>query len=100
MIKTVKPLIEYSQEKNLILKETRGVCFEDAIKAIGKGKILADIKHKNKKKYPNQKILVIKIKKYIYAIPYVINPKTKAVFFKTIYPSRVLTKKYLKKEKK
>jgi hypothetical protein len=37
----------------------------------------------------------IKIKGYAYAVPYVIDKKRKVVFLKTVYPSRVLTEKYL-----
>jgi len=86
--------IEFSEEKNLILQETRGVSFNDVIKAIEKNKILDDLENKN---YPNQKILVIKVKNYIYAVPYVVNKKKQTIFLKTVYPSRVLAKKYLKK---
>lgn len=92
----MKPRIDYSEEKNLLLKETRGVCFEDVVEAIEKGNILDDLKHHNLKKRPNQKILVVKIKKYIYAVPYVINKKKEVIFLKTVYPSRVLTFKYLR----
>ena len=91
--------IEFSEEKNLILKETRGVNFEDAIEAIGKGKILDDIAHFNRKKYPNQRILIVKIRKSVYAVPYVIDRRKSEIFLKTVYPSRVLTKKYIKKGK-
>jgi len=90
----MKPRIKFGEEKNLLLKETRGVCFEDAIKAIEKGNILDSLEHK---KYPNQRILVIKIKNYAYAIPYVTDKRKGTIFLKTIYPSRVLTKKYLRK---
>lgn len=93
----MKLRIEFSEEKNLLLKETRGVCFEDAIEAIKKGKILDDLRHKKREKYPNQRILVIKIKQYAYAVPYIIDQKKDTIFLKTIYPSRVLTKKYLNK---
>ena len=94
----MKLRIKYNEEKNLLLKETRGICFEDVIQAIEKGNILDDLKHKNVKKYSNQKILVIKIKNYIYAVPYVIDKKKETAFLKTVYPSRVLTKKYLRKQ--
>ena len=81
----------------LILKETRGICFEDVVEAIKKGRILDDLKHKQQQKYPQQRILVIKINKYAYAVPYVINEEKGEIFLKTVYPSRVLTKKYLRK---
>lgn len=87
--------IEYSEEKNLLLKETRKIGFENVITAIEAKNILDDLKHKNKK-YANQKILVIKIEKYAFAVPYVIDPKKKIIFLKTVYPSRVLTNKYMR----
>lgn len=87
--------IEFSEEKNLLLKETRGVCFDDVIVAIEEKKILGDLKHSNKK-YAHQRILVIKRGEYVYAVPYVIDKKGKVIFLKTIYPSRVLTDKYMK----
>ena len=94
--------LEFAEEKNLLLKETRGVGLEDVVTAIEEKKILGDIKHSSKK-YPHQRILVIsraflriKIKEYVYAVPYVIDPKRKVIFLKTVYPSRVLTEKYMK----
>ena len=88
--------LEFNAEKNLLLKEIRGVCFEDVIKEIEKGRILDVLRNKN---YLNQRILVIKVKNYIYAVPYVVDQKRKNIFLKTVYPSRALTKKYLKKGK-
>lgn len=88
--------IEFSEEKNLILQEIRNVSFDDVIKAFNKNNVLDDISNKN---YPKQKIFVVKIKSYVCAVPYVIDKKKKTIFLKTVYPSRVLTKKYLKKRK-
>ncbi len=89
----MKYKLEFSEEKNLLLQETRGACFNDVVKAVENNKALDDLKHKN---YPNQKILVIKIKNYVYAVLYIVDKKKKTIFLKTIYPSRVLTSKYLK----
>lgn len=76
----------------------RGLGFEEVIEASSKNKILDDIEHKNPRKYPNQRLLILKINNYIYAVPYVIDEKKGVKFLKTIYPSRVFTKKYLKRE--
>jgi len=95
-IKTVKFKIEFNEEKNLLLQEIRKVSFDQVIKAIEGGKILDDLKNKN---HPKQKVLVVKIGNYVYAVPYVINEKKKTIFLKTVYPSRALTKKYLRKKK-
>lgn len=87
--------IEFSEEKNLLLKETRGICFEDVLQAIEGKKILDDLKS-SRRKYPHQRILVIKKEEYAYAVPYVIDLKRKVIFLKTVYPSRALTYKYMK----
>ncbi len=93
----ITPRIVYGEVKNLLLKETRRICFEDVVIAIKQGKILDDLAHKQKSKYPNQRILVIEIEKYAYAVPYIYNEKKGTIFLKTVYPSRILTKKYFKK---
>lgn len=87
---------DFSQEKSILLKEARGVGFEDVLKAIEEGNLLDDVEHFNQKKYPGQKILVVKIKNYVYAVPYVVDKKRKVMFLKTVYPNRVLKSKYLK----
>lgn len=88
-------LYEFSEEKNILLKKSRGVSFEDVLEAIQKGNILDDIEHPSSKR-SQQRVLVIKIKNYVYAVPYVENDQG-TIFLKTIYPSRKLTKSYLKK---
>lgn len=90
----MKFLIEYSEEKNLLLKATRKIGFEDVLEAIEKDNILADLKHFKK---TNQKVLVVRINSYAFAVPYVIDSKRSRLFLKTVYPSRVLTKRYIKK---
>ena len=92
--------IEFSEEKNLLLKALRGISFDEAKKAIEENGVLDDIDHFNQKQYPNQRILIVVINQYVYAIPYVIDKVRKVMFLKTIYPNRILTKKYLKGGKK
>lgn len=92
----IKFRIEYSEAKDLILKSVRGIGFDEIKEAILKGKILDDIDHFKPDKYPNQRIFILKVKGYIYAVPYVIDKKRKILFLKTIYPSRSLKRKYLK----
>lgn len=87
--------ISFSEEKHQLLKATRGVGFDKIIYAISKGDLLADIAHLSKSR-PNQRIYVVRIKNYAYAVPYVINTQKNEIFLKTIYPSSALTKKYMK----
>lgn len=89
--------VDYNKTKNLILKETRGISFDDILVLISKGGVLDDKKHHNPQKHPNQKVLVVKTENYTYAVPYVVDDKRKIVFLKTAYPSHELTKKYSRK---
>jgi uncharacterized DUF497 family protein len=84
--------VEWSNEKNELIKKTRNVCFEDVYNAILNDKVLDIIPHPNQNKYPNQKIIILKINNYVYYVPYVIN-KDK-MFLKTIIPSRKYNKIY------
>jgi hypothetical protein len=88
--------IRYSLEKNELLKEQRDISFEDVILALQSGKLIDDIKHPNKEKYPNQNIFVIliEIKNYVYLVPYLEDDTS--IFLKTIIPSSKMNKKYNK----
>ncbi len=88
--------IRYSLEKNELLKEQRDISFEDVILALESGKLLDDIKHPSKEKYPNQDIFIIliEIKSYVHLVPYVEDEDS--IFLKTIIPSRQMNKKYNK----
>jgi hypothetical protein len=87
--------INFNEEKNQLLKATRGIGFDEIIQAMGRGDLLADITHPSKSR-PNQRLYIVKIKQYAYAVPYVANPKKNEIFLKTAYASRALTKKYMK----
>lgn len=89
----------FSEEKNQLLQAIRGLSFEDVISAINKGQLLDNIKHPNSK-FKHQQIYVVKMDQQVCAVPYVVDLKKKEIFLKTIYPSRVLTKKYLKRKEK
>jgi hypothetical protein len=87
-------LIVWNHQKNDWLKTHRGVGFEQVLLLIEEGRILDIIEHKNKAKYPNQKILIVGIAGYAYCVPFV--ETEKEIFLKTIYPDRRSTRRYLK----
>ena len=87
--------INFNEEKNQLLKATRGIGFNEIIDAIDKGGLLADVAHPSKSR-PHQRLYVVKVKEYAYAVPYVLNTGKKEIFLKTAYPSSALTKKYIK----
>ena len=83
----------YNYEKNSQLLKTRGIGFEEIIQAISEGNILDIRKHHNETKYPNQKILYVRILKEVYAVPYI--EEKDSIFFKTLFPSRKARKIFL-----
>jgi uncharacterized DUF497 family protein len=84
----------WDAEKNTILKNTRGVSFEQVVMHVENGDVLDVMAHPNKTKYPNQQVLVLNINDYAYAVPFVEQGHER--FLKTIVPNRKLTKQYLR----
>ncbi len=86
-------IFDYSLEKNAWLTETRHISFEAIISAIESGGLLDEWPHPNREAYPHQRMFYVRVQEYIYRVPYVTTGDI--IFLKTIYPSRVATKKYL-----
>lgn len=91
----MKPF-DWNEQKNALLKETRGIGFEDIQAALQDQKLLDVVEHPNQKRYPGQFIYIIEINAYVFLVPCIEDDEK--IFFKTIYPSRKFTKKYLKGE--
>jgi hypothetical protein len=86
--------IEWDADKNLWLKLNRGVCFEDVIDVLETDGYIDRI-HNEGKGHEHQWKFIIEIKGYIYAVPFVEDDVK--IFLKTLYASRLYTKKYLQK---
>lgn len=82
--------ISWSEEKNELLKATRGVCFEEVVAEIEAGRILALIPHPSRH---GQQIYIIRLHGYAHAVPFVMD-EGGDIFLKTIYPSRDFQKLY------
>lgn len=88
--------INWNDEKNTILKETRKVCFEDVENAIMSDNILDIVLNHNEQKYPNQELMIVYLQNYTYYVPFVLNEDE--IFLKNIIPSRKLHKIYENKK--
>jgi uncharacterized DUF497 family protein len=86
-------IFRWNAEKNETLARERGITFEEVVQRIESGTKVIETDHRNKKKYPNQKILIVDVDGYAYLVPCVIEKNE--YFLKTIIPSRKATKKYL-----
>lgn len=84
---------KWNHNKNERLKAERGLSFEQVILHIERGDLIDVIEHPNQSKYPNQQMLIVKIKNYAYLVPFVEDEEGK--FLKTIIPSRKATREYL-----
>lgn len=89
-------VIRWNLVKNELLKSERSISFEAVLAAIERGDLLDDLIHPNQNKYPNQRLLVVKIQNYAYIVPYV--ETESELFLKTIILSRKATKQYLRGE--
>ena len=84
---------DWDPEKNEMLKNERGISFEDIIFHILNGAEVDLFKHPNQEKYPGQMVSVVLVDDYAYLVPYVESEAT--IFLKTIIPSRKATKQYV-----
>ena len=90
----MKPFL-WDPEKNEWLKRERGVYFEQVVLQIERGDLLDILEHPNPQKYPDQRILVVRLEDYVYLVPCL--EMEGGVMLKTIIPSRKLTKQYPRK---
>ncbi len=89
-----KDWLEWSPERNAILRKERGLSFEDVEAAIENGDFIGDFPHPNQKRYPNQRVLIVEIDDYACIVPYIREGNVR--FLKTIYRSRKANRLFLK----
>jgi len=90
-------VFRWDNEKNELLKNNRGICFEQVVILMEREDILETVEHPNQNKYPGQKIATVMIDDYAYLVPYV--QKSDEIFLKTIIPSRKATNKFMRSKK-
>jgi len=82
----------WNADKNQLLMRERGISFERIVFEIGCGNELAVLDHPNQEKYPGQKISMVRVDDYVYAVPFI--ESDTEFFLKTIIPSRKATRQY------
>ena len=81
--------LNWSSEKNEILKAKRGISFEEIALLIERGHILGIEENPGRSK---QKIYILEIENYAFIVPFV--EKDNEIFLKTAFPSRKYTRLY------
>lgn len=77
-------MIDWSDEKNELLKSTRGVSFEEVLAELEAGRFIGPEDNPSR---PGQKRVIVRIRDYPHIIPVVIDERGDW-FLKTIIPSR------------
>ena len=85
-------IFNWNAEKNQFLVRERGISFERIVFEIASGNELAVLEHPNQEKYPGQKISMVQVDEYVFAVPFI--ETATEIFLKTIIPSRKATRQY------
>lgn len=85
--------VSWGEFKNAELHSKFGFGFERVVEAIDDGCILGIRDHPNIVKYAHQKQMIVKIDGYAWVVPYV--QQENRIFLKTMFPSRVGTKRLI-----
>lgn len=86
---------DWDDDKNKWLMAHRGISFEMCVTAIENNNIVAEVKNNPPREH--QKKRMLRIDNYIFVLVYVEDDEK--IFFKTVYPSRKETIKYLHNNK-
>ena len=85
-------LFNWNPDKNQLLIRERGISFERIVFEISSGNELTVLEHPNQEKYPGQRVSMVQVDDYVYAVPFI--ESDTEIFLKTIIPSRKATKRY------
>lgn len=83
----------WNLDKNELLKQERGISFEEIVFHLSVGDLWKISEHPNQERYPGQSIYYVIVNDYIYLVPHVMTAE--GVFLKTIIPSRKASKDFL-----
>ena len=84
--------IRWDESKNLWLRRTRGLTFEEIVLRLAGEDLLDIMDHPHIHRYPGQRLFVVRVENLVVFVPFVEDKET--IFLKTIIPSRRLKKIY------
>ena len=89
----------WDDAKNELLRESRGVSFEEMVVEIEAGNVMDVLEHPRPGRYANPQVYLVSHLDYVFVVPFVRDAQRQEIFLKTIYPSREFTRKFLRTEK-
>ena len=81
--------LNWNSEKNKVLKQDRGISFEEIAYLIESGQVIGIEENPG---HPNQRMYILEIDNYAIFVPYMENDNE--IYLKAAFPSRKYTKKY------
>ena len=87
------PTYYWDEAKDELLRQTRGISFEDVVYQLEHGGLLDTIDHPNQVRYPGQRIYLVRIGNYAYQVPF--DETAYGILLRTAYPSRKTVRDYL-----
>ncbi len=61
--------LEWDKKKSRLVKQKHGKSFEEIVKYIAAGKIVAFMRHYNQELYPNQMVIILNVDGYPWVVP-------------------------------
>ena len=86
-------MIRWGKEKARQLLAERNIEMEEVARIIDKEEFLDIVKVVNQQGHPGQRMFIIMLNGYAHCVPFVIDDAGD-VFIKTVFPSRLMQKKY------
>ena len=84
-------MIRWDETKNAWLKRERQMSFERIAEMITNGEYVDIVKHPSR---VNQRMFIVRIDGYVWAVPYVVQEDEEPIFLKTAFPSRKFDRRY------
>lgn len=75
---------DWNEDKDALLRERYGIGFSAVLEAISNGFMLEEIDHPKPERYPGQRMFLVAINNYVWAVPFV--PGEGRVFSKDNVP--------------
>ena len=88
------PVYYWDEEKDELLRRTRGISFAEVLYHIQNGGLLDTVDHQNPTRHPGQRIFIVRIENYAYKVPF--EETENGIFLRTAYPNSDATRNYLR----
>ena len=91
---TAMPNYYWDDEKDELLRRTRGISFAEIARRLEHDGPLATVDHHNPVRHPGQRIYIVRVGNYAYRVPFEVTET--GIFLRTAFPNSEATRDYLR----